>query len=557
MRNKKELSIVLVFLPLCLSCSTSIRRDINVIPKPVEVIAKDGEMQLRDPISIFYQPDSQEIQKTAGELGESIKEVTGLAVSLVPLPRVSKSGKGFYLALDKGIQQNEGYQLEIFPEAVKLAAREDAGLFYGVQTLKQLLFHGKPPQVGASCALPCLKIVDYPRFRWRGMHLDVSRHFYPKEFIKQYIDVLAMHKMNVFHWHLTDDHGWRIEIKHYPRLTEFGAWREPRDADSWLYDKNRSMDIKKRTYGGFYTQQDVREVIEYARQRHVTILPEIEMPGHAMAALDTYPELSCTGKPYVPPDPPITEFNEFTAPFCAGNERTFVFLENILSEVMELFPNPYIHVGGDEAKKTFWQACPKCQARMRAEGLKDVDQLQSYFMKRIGKFVSSKNRRMIGWDEILQGGLAPEATVMSWRGEEGGIEAARQGHDVVMSPSEVTYFGIRHYLDPAKNGESALASKLKQVYNYNPEPSGLTSDQARHVMGAQGCIWTEEVHTSKEAMQTLLPSFCPLAEVVWTGPSQKDWADFDRRLKQHYLYLDFCRLDYFVAATGGLPGSGN
>jgi hexosaminidase len=275
-----------------------------------------------------------------------------------------------------------------------------------------------------------------------------------------------------------------------------------------------------------------------------------------MAVLDTYPELSCTGKPYVPPDPPITEFNEFTAPFCAGNEKTFVFLENILSEVMELFPNPYIHVGGDEAKKTFWQACPKCQARMRTEGLKDVDQLQSYFMKRIGRFVSSKNKRMIGWDEILQGGLAPEATVMSWRGEEGGIEAARQGHDVVMTPSEVTYFGIRHYLEPAKNAESALTSKLMRVYKYNPVPSGLTSDQARHVMGAQGCIWTEEVHTPREAMQTLLPSFCPLAEVVWTGSSQKDWGDFDRRLKQHYWYLDSNRLDYFVAPSGGLSRSG-
>jgi hexosaminidase len=555
-RNKNRLLVVLALMLLSLSCSTRVRHDINVIPKPVEVTAKDGEMLLRDPVSIFYQPDSQEIQETARELGESVTKVTALPMNVAPLTQGTQPGKGFYLALDNAIPQNEGYQLEIFPNEVKLSAREDAGLFYGVQTLKQLLFHAKPPQGGASCALPCLKIVDYPRFPWRGMHLDVSRHFYPKEFIKQYIDVLAMHKMNVFHWHLTDDHGWRIEIKHYPRLTEFGAWREPRDADSWLYDKNRSMDIKKRTYGGFYTQQDVREVIEYARQRHVTILPEIEMAGHAMAALDTYPELSCTGKPYLPPDPPITEFNEFTAPFCAGNEKTFVFLENVLSEVMELFPNPYIHVGGDEAKKTFWQACPKCQARMRTEGLKDIDQLQSYFMKRIGKFVSSKNRRMIGWDEILQGGLAPEAAVMSWRGEEGGIEAARQGHDVVMTPSEVTYFGIRHYLEPVKNGESALTSKLMQVYKYNPVPSGLTLDQARHVMGAQGCIWTEEVHTSREAMQTLLPSFCPLAGVVWTGPSQKDWADFDRRLKQHYWYLDFCRLDYFAAPSGGLSRSG-
>jgi hexosaminidase len=549
--SKRELRLAMLILA-CFSVSFAADSggDIGLVPKPVELVAQSGQMHMGNSVRVSYQPSSRGIKRIAGELGEAIKAVADVKVRI---GTGSQPKKGVYLTLDNTVSQSEGYRLEISPDQVKLAARQEAGLFYGVQTLKQLLFHANPGSKKATAVLPCLKIVDYPRFTWRGMHLDVSRHFFPKEFIKQYIDVLAMYKMNVFHWHLTDDHGWRIEIKHYPRLTEFGAWREPnKNADQWLYGKDRSMDLKKRTYGGFYTQQDIREVIEYARQRYVTVLPEIEMPAHSMAALDSYPELSCTGKPFVPPEV-VNDKNEFTDPFCAGNDKTFEFLENVLSEVIDLFPSPYIHCGGDEARKSSWEACPKCQARMRAEGLKDASELQSYFMKRIEKFVVSKQKKMIGWDEIIEGGLAPEATVMNWRSEKGGVEAARLGHDVVMADWGYVYFGTGRYMRPTKTGESGLMAKLRQVYQYNPLPSVLTPDQAGHILGVQGCIWTETVDTTNKAMETLVPALCPLSELDWIGPTPTNWPDFDRRLKKHYAFLDSRHIEYF-GAQNPAPG---
>ncbi len=526
---------MLILAPLSLSFAAEVGGDISLVPKPVELVARSGQMLLGNPVSISYQPASEGIKRIAGELQASLKTVTEAEA------RIGAGGlpkQGFYLTLDNAIPQSEGYCLDISPDQVRLTARQEVGLFYGVQTLKQLLFHANTGPKKASAVLPCLKITDYPRFSWRGMHLDVSRHFFPKEFIKQYIDVLAMHKMNVFHWHLTDDHGWRIEIKRYPRLTQFGAWREPnKDATQTLYAKDRSMDIRQRTYGGFYSQQDIREVIEYARQRYVNIVPEIEMPAHSMAALDAYPELSCTGKPFVPPDV-VTAKNEFTDPFCAGNDRTFEFLENVLSEVIELFPSPYIHCGGDEARKSSWEACPKCQARMRAEGMKNATDLQGYFMKRIERFVVSKQRKMVGWDEIIEGGLPPEATVMNWRSEKGGVEAAKLGHDVVMADWGYVYFGAARYMRPTRTGESGLIAKLRQIYQYNPLPTVLTLDQAKHILGVNGCIWTENVDTTKKAMETLVPALCPLSELNWIGPTPENWPDFDRRLKKHYAFLD-------------------
>ncbi|MEK9137784.1 MAG: family 20 glycosylhydrolase, partial [Bacteroidota bacterium] len=335
--------------------------------------------------------------------------------------------------------------------------------------------------------IPCVAIRDWPRFEWRGMHLDVSRHFLPKKFIKTYIDMLAMHKMNVFHWHLTDDQGWRLEIKKYPKLIEVTAWRVDREDQHWNH-RDPPREGEKATYGGYYTQDEIREIVKYADERNITVVPEIEMPAHTTALLAAYPQYSCTGGPFdVPPGGvwPITDI------FCAGNDSTFYFLQDVLTEVMDLFPGKYIHIGGDEADKKEWKACAKCQARIKQEELKDEAELQSYFVKRIEKFIVSKGRRLIGWDEILEGGLAPEATVMSWRGTEGGIAATRQGHDAVMTPGSHCYFD--HYQGKQEFEPLAIGgyTPLSKVYSYEPIPDSLTPEEAKHILGAQGNVWTE------------------------------------------------------------------
>jgi hexosaminidase len=376
----------------------------------------------------------------------------------------------------------------------------------------------------------------------------VSRHFFPKDFIKKFLDMLALYKINTFHWHLTDDHGWRIEIHRYPRLTEFGAWREQdKIADRWLYDPDRSQDINKRTYGGFYTQAEIREIINYASERYITVVPEIEMPAHSLAVLDSYPELSCTGKPFVPPRPPITAKNKLTDPFCVGNDKVFRFLEDVLSEVAALFPSIYIHCGGDEARKSSWEACPKCRQRMRALGLKNARELQSYFMKRIQKFVAARHKRMIRWDEILEGGLAPEAIVMNWRSKKGGVAAVRQGHDVVITDSRYVYFDTCCYQRPRQDGEPGFTWAMRRIYQYNPLPSALTSEEQKHILGVQGCIWTEQVNTERKAMEALLPALCPLSELAWIGPTPQRWPDFERRLERHYAFLDSRHIEHYDA----------
>jgi hexosaminidase len=550
----KAVGVVLAFAALAKGAEAS--PDINLIPRPAELMVKGGQISFKSPVVIYCYPASEVVAGIAAELADAIRAVADLEVRVANGQSGPKPGKGIFLALDDQVAQAEGCVLEISEDKVELKARQAIGLFYGVQTLKQLLFHATPRPKKALAVLPCVRVVDYPHFAWRGVHLDVSRHFFPKDFIKKFLDVLTLYKINTFHWHLTDDEGWRIEIKRYPRLTEFGGWREPdKSTDDWLYEPNRSQDMAKRTYGGFYTQADIREVIEYARQRFITIVPEIEMPAHSMAALDSYPELSCTGKPFVPPLRPITDKNEFTDPFCAGNEKSFELLENVLSEVIDLFPGAYIHCGGDEARKTSWRACPKCQARMHALGLKDADELQSYFMKRIQKFVASRHRKMVGWDEILQGGLPAEAVVMNWRGEKGGAEAARQGHDVVMTDWGYVYFGTGRYKKPGKDGESGLTTAMRRIYQYNPQPAALTAEERAHIIGVQGCIWTETVDTPKKAMDCLLPALCPLSELAWIGPQPENWPDFERRLKKHYAFLSARHIEYFGAQSPGLEKS--
>jgi hexosaminidase len=438
-----------------------------------------------------------------------------------------------HLTKDSTIQNAEGYQMEVTSGHIKITANTRTGMFYGLISILQMM---QPSQDGEGAfTVPACTIVDHPRFAWRGMHLDVCRHFFGKEFIKKYIDLLALHKMNTFHWHLTEDQGWRIEIKKYPKLTGIGAWRN--GSMIGRYSDHQFDTIR---YGGYYTQDDIREIVKYAQSRHITIIPEIEMPGHALAALASYPEFSCTGGPFEV----AKEWGVFDDVYCAGNESTFKFIEDVLTEVCALFPGKYIHIGGDECPKTRWKTCPKCQKRIKEEGLKDEHELQSYFIRRIEKFLNAKGKQIIGWDEILEGGLAPNAAVMSWRGEQGGIEAANQQHNVVMSPGTHCYFD--HYQGDPELEPIAIGgyTTVEKVYSYDPVPAGLNDSMEKYIMGAQGNVWTEYILDEAHVEYMALPRMTALAEVLWTPKEKKDEADFTKRLLTHFEFLNKWNVNY-------------
>jgi hexosaminidase len=424
---------------------------------------------------------------------------------------------------------DEGYKLDVTPKGITISAAAPAGAFYGVQTLRQLL----PPAIfreatvaGVEWQVPSVTVEDKPRFQWRGGHLDVSRHFMPKEFVKKYIDLLALHKMNRFHWHLTDDQGWRLEVKQYPKLTEVAAWRK-----ETLVGRYRELgrEFDGRRHGGFYSQDDVREIVAYAAARFITVVPEIEMPGHSQAIIAAYPQLASTDQP--------VEVGTFWGiqPYLLNPEpSTITFIQNILTETMALFPSPWIHVGGDEAVKTQWKANPKIQARIKELGLKDEAELQSWFIRQMDAFLTSKGRRLIGWDEILEGGLAENATVMSWRGLEGAIAAARTGHDTVLTPTSHTYFD--YYQAKNQNAEPLAIGgflPLDMVYTWEPMPDSIEPQFQKHVLGVQGQVWTEYVPNAKAAEYMAFPRLVALAEVAWTPTAQRKWDDFRARLGPH------------------------
>ena len=408
----------------------------------------------------------------------------------------------------------ESYTLSVTPQQILIRATSGAGLFYGVQTLLQLA----QPSGAGSYSIASVEIEDTPRFAYRGLMLDVSRHFSTKEFIKKQIDALAYYKINRLHLHLTDAAGWRLEIKKYPLLTEFAAWRTDPTWKQWWNGGRKYVrfDVPG-AYGGYYTQDDIREILEYARQHYITVIPEIEMPSHSEEVLAAYPQLSCSGEPYKNSD------------FCVGNEETFTFLENVLTEVMELFPSEYIHIGGDEAGKSAWKTCPKCQKRMTDEHLANVDELQSYLIHRIEKFLNNHGRHLLGWDEILQGGIAPNATVMSWRGEEGGIAAVTSGHRAIMTPGAYCY--LDSYQDAPYSQPEAIGGylPLKKVYSYNPVPASLTAEQAKLVYGVQGNLWVEYIPTPEHVEYMIYPRILALAETAWSAPERKSWPDFHTR----------------------------
>ena len=443
-------------------------------------------------------------------------------IAVIPQPARIVESEGFVkigpdnvrTAVDTAMSNPEGYRLRVGDGGAEIVGGSDAGVFYGLQTLEQLRDSaGRAPQV---------TIEDAPRFRWRGMHLDVSRHFFPKEFVKRYLDILAYHKINTFHWHLTDGIGWRLQIDKYPLLTQKAAWRKVKDVKSpWigleLSDESRRDSAD--TYGGYYTKDDVREIVAYARERHITVIPEIEMPGHSEAATFAYPEYAC---PTARPGSGI---------YCPGREETFGFLEGIIDEVVELFPDsPYIHIGGDEVGKEQWSACPLCQKRKREQGLKDEHELQSYLVHRMEEYINSKGKAMIGFDEILEGGLAPNATVMSWTGFEGGIKAANAGHDVVMVPLDYVYFDHYQGQNPCEPQAWGGFNGIRRVYSFDPVPPGIAPENEHYVLGGQANIWTENIRTPEHVEYMLLPRLAALSEVLWTDTTARSWKRFEHKL---------------------------
>lgn len=501
-----------------------------LIPKPVVLEQHEGTFLLTGDCRAAVPVQSQELLEIGLRLAQTIAKSTGLTLPVAAVDAPTPAPRTILLRTAGGDKKlgDEGYELTIAPESIVVQAAKPAGVFYGVQTLCQLL----PPGCSSArrplhrYAIPCLRVVDSPRFTWRAMHLDVARHFFPKEFVKRYIDSIAACKCNVFHLYLTDDQGWRIEIKRYPRLTQLGAWRSGTIKHTW----DGQPDEKR--YGGFYTQDDIREIVRYARERFVTVVPGISMPGHSQAALACYPELSSTGGPFEV----WTRWGITKEVMDPGKEEVFRFVEGVLSEVIELFPSPYIHTGGDEVPRERWKASPAAQARMKQEGLKSEDELQSYFTRRVERFLNSKGRKLIGWDEILQGGLAPNAVVMSWRGTAGGIAAARAGHHVVMTPNAETYFNYMQQKEKRGPGHPGFLSLLK-MYRFDPT-RGLTPEEARYVLGGQGCLWTEFVPTPADVEFLLFPRLFAMSEVLWSPQTDRDDHDFLNRTAVHLQRLD-------------------
>jgi len=537
--NKKLFFILFLWLPFL----GIAQQQVSIIPQPVSLSVQDGHFTVDKNTSIIFNIKEKDLLHAATFFNAFIKNVSRDVLSLNV-----KKNKSIVLEIKKTEKiGDEGYLLDVSPNSIKIIANTKTGIVYGMQSLFQTL-----PQIRTNAALevPCLKILDYPRFKWRGMHLDVCRHFFGPELIKEYIDLLSEYKFNTFHWHLTDDQGWRIEIKKYPKLTSVGAWRADRIGLSWG-ECQPTQPGEASTYGGYYTQQQIRDIVAYAKERNITIVPEIEMPGHSAAAIASYPWLSCTQQPQSTITggvyPPGVQ-----SVYDVSNDSVFTFLENVLTEVMQLFPSKYIHVGGDEVDKTPWKNDPRCQALMKKLGYTSEDQLQSYFIERIEKFLIAHHRKLIGWDEILEGGLAPEATVMSWRGEDGGIKAAKMKHDVVMTPGTPLYFD--HYqAGPAGEPEAIGGfNSLKMVYDYNPIPKELDSNDAKYVLGAQANLWTEFIPTVQQVEYMVLPRMLALSEAVWTPKEDKNYDDFYHRLQNQFKMFgekgfNYCPGNFTVA----------
>ena len=537
MKKHHLLGVILLCSGL-FSCSSGVIQQANyeVIPLPQEIKITTGNFVLNDRTSIVYPKDNKEMQQNANLLAEYIHQMSGKKLKVTDEPVTSNA---IILATGLNADNAEAYQLKVTQDNVTITGTSEAGTFYGIQTLRKSL----PITNKGDISLPAAEINDYPRFSYRGVHLDVSRHFFPADSVKHFIDMMALHNINRLHWHLTDDQGWRIEIKKRPELTTIGSKR------SETVIGHNSGEYDGIPYSGFYTQDEAREIVKYAKERHITVIPEIDLPGHTTAALASYPELGCTGGPYKV----LCSFGVFPDVLCAGNDQTLQFTKDVLDEIMDIFPSEYIHIGGDECPKSRWEKCPKCQAKIKELGIKALpkhskeNQLQTYFMSELEKEINAHGRRMLGWDEVLEGGLTPNSTIMSWRGIQGGIEAARQHHDVIMTPIQRLYFS-----NPRINKMTGF-EWMNRVYNFEPVPAELTDAEKKFVIGTQGCIWTEWTADSTKMEWQILPRMAALSEIQWTLPEHKNFERFMERLPEMlkiYSSLDYgYREDVFAADT--------
>ena len=523
---------------------------VNIIPQPASLKTLDGEFTLTTSSNIVY--ENKELLPSATFLQSYINKTYKLNLKVAAGPATKSS---IVLSLMPPMESIDGknlqsYSLNIQQRSFQLGGTSPEAVFNGVQTIIQLL-----PLTNGAIKIPCVQIQDEPGFAYRGLHLDVSRHFMPIDFIKKYIDYLALHKMNYFHWHLTDDQGWRIEIKKYPKLTQVGGWRNGTIIGRY---PGKGNDNKK--HGGFYTQEQVKEIVKYASARYVTIVPEIELPGHSSAAIASYPSLSC-----FPAEPTIKYFPKnctwsgdstgkqvqqtwgvFSDVFCAGKEETFKFLQDVINEIIPLFPGKYIHIGGDECPKENWKRCPTCQKRMKEHNLKDEHELQSYFIQRMEKYINGKGKTIIGWDEILEGGLAPNAIVMSWRGEGGGIQAAKENHYVIMTPGNPVYFDHTQ----SENEDSVTFggyNPIEKVYGYEPIPAALNEQQGKFILGAQANLWSEYMTNTRKVEYMLFPRLAALSEILWSPKEKKSWTDFEKRLPTQFKRYDLWKVNYSKA----------
>ncbi|GGK20748.1 beta-hexosaminidase [Yeosuana aromativorans] len=539
MKTLKQILVVIVVVVFC-SCAKQkvfTEKDIQIIPKPAELKLSEGAFEFSEATKFVVADDFQ--KEISNVLISKFEKASGWK------PQITNAvpNSNYVQFTQDDTLKDEAYQLTVNNDNITIAAKDHAGFLYGLETVRQLLpvaIESNDVALNTEWVIPSLTIKDQPRFQYRGLMLDLSRHFFNSDYIRKTIDRLSMLKMNVLHLHLVDDQGWRIEIKKYPKLTDVGAWRVDQENKPWNARSTNSP-CEKGTYGGYLTQDQLKELVKYAQLKNVEIIPEIEMPAHVSSAVAAYPELSCFNKSIGVPSGgvwPITDI------YCAGKDSTFKFLEDVLDEVMTIFPSKYIHIGGDEATKINWKTCPHCQKRIKTEGLKNEEELQSYFVKRIEKYINSKGKKLIGWDEILEGGLAPEATVMSWRGTVGGIEAAEQGHDVIMTPGTHCYFD--HYQGPQNEEPLAIGgyTPISKVYEFDPVVDSMTPEEAKHVLGGQANLWAEYIPTTKQSEYMIFPRLAAMSEALWSPKESRDWNDFSSRLETMFKRYEYLGINY-------------
>ena len=558
----KKIVLFITSIFACFIVFAQTDADIAIVPQPVKVTKTSGYFVLPQNVTINIAKTTA-LKQAAVQLQQKLSIPTGYKVSLTENAATAVIKLELNKTEDKKLD-SEGYHLSVTPKTILIKANKPAGLFYGVQTLLQLF----PPEIEDSVLVskvewkaPCVEITDYPRFGWRGLMLDVSRHFFTKDEVKAYIDQMAKYKLNLLHWHLTDDEGWRIEIKSLPKLTEVGAWSVYRVGQFGTFAA--PTPDEPRNNGGFYTQDDIKEVVQYAKERFVNILPEVDVPGHSMAAIAAYPELSCSGGVKnigVTSGESIKDWDTHTAIYddnlCPANENVYEFLDKVVGEIAQLFPFEYIHMGGDETFKTFWESSDAIKALMQKENLKTMEEVQSYFSKRLEKIVESKGKRFMGWDEILEGGLAPNAAVMSWRGAHdgnapangqpvpnGGVAAAKMGHNVVMSPTEFVYLDYMQS-DRIMEPHVYASLRLNKVYSFNPMPAGLTASEQKYVLGAQGNLWTEQIYNYRQVEYMTWPRAFAVAEDTWSPNESKNWDDFVRRVEAQFKRFNVAEVKY-------------